>query len=279
MQLLLDNPMRRIASLTALCAALGTSTLPQAGGPDPVVFTLAYVGGAQHSALLGIRQGLDEANLQGRFLGQKYLLEMIEPADAFASDLSRFIAVVAAVDKDKLLQLADVARGRAVFNLVAEDDALRAACVPNLLHVIPSTSMKRKAEAQWRQVNPDSNVVATAWHSEFVKFAGRDLNKRFQKAFNTPMGEQAWAGWAAVKMLSDSIARGEAAHAATLLDYLRSRLSFDGQKGVDMNFRPTGQLRQTLLITEGGRLVGEAPVRGVAAPDDLDSLDATVCPG
>lgn len=244
-----------------------------------MVVTLAYVGSAQASALFGIRQGLEEANLQGQFLGQRYVLEVIEPGAAPAADFSSYAAIVAALEKENLRMLAKFARGRAVFNLISEDDALRAACIPGLLHVIPSSTMKRNAEAQWRKVHPDANVVAMAWHGDFVKFAGRDLNKRFQKAFNTPMDERAWAGWAAVKIVSDSIARGGAADPGVLLEFLSSRLSFDGQKGVDMNFRPTGQLRQTLLITEGGRLLGEAPVRGVAAPDDLDSLDTAACSG
>jgi hypothetical protein len=45
--------------------------------------------------------------------------------------------------------------------------------------------------------------------------------------------------------------------------------------GTDMNFRPTGQLRQPLLLVEDGKIAGEAPVRGVA--DDLDSLGNVEC--
>lgn len=267
-------------ALLIVCLYVSLSVPASAGEntPAPAVFTLAYVGGAQQSALLGVRQGLDEANLQGQFLGQKYVLEVIDPAAAPAADFSRFTAVVAALGKDRLEQIAGLAGGRAVFNVYAEDDSLREACISNLLHVIPGASMKQTALAQWKKVHPDSSATATAWHHDFVKFAARDLNKRFQKAFNTAMDDHAWAGWAAVKMFSDSIARGEAGDAAALLDFLKTRLSFDGQKGVDMNFRPTGQLRQTLLITEQGKLVGEAPVRGVAPPDDLDSLDTIVCP-
>jgi hypothetical protein len=44
-----------------------------------------------------------------------------------------------------------------------------------------------------------------------------------------------------------------------------------------MTFRDTGQLRQLLLVVVNGELAGEAPVRGVAASDDLDSLDPLVC--
>jgi hypothetical protein len=54
-------------------------------------------------------------------------------------------------------------------------------------------------------------------------------------------------------------------------------MEFDGQKGDYMTFRETGQLRQLLLVVVDGKLAGEAPVRGVAESDDLDSLDPLVC--
>jgi hypothetical protein len=44
-----------------------------------------------------------------------------------------------------------------------------------------------------------------------------------------------------------------------------------------MKFRATGQLSQILLIIENGKLVGEAPVKGVVDPLDLDSLGAVEC--
>ena len=80
-----------------------------------------------------------------------------------------------------------------------------------------------------------------------------------------------------MKLLSDTVARVQDSSAATLLDALRSRLAFDGQKGVDMSFRADGQLRQPLLLVDGERLVGEAPVRGVVDIEDLDSLGPSRC--
>ena len=37
----------------------------------------AYIGQEDHPALLGVKQGIDESNLQGQFLNQKYNLEII----------------------------------------------------------------------------------------------------------------------------------------------------------------------------------------------------------
>jgi len=44
-----------------------------------------------------------------------------------------------------------------------------------------------------------------------------------------------------------------------------------------MNFRDTGQLRQLILLVEEDKIVGEAPVRGVAKPPTLDSLGLLNC--
>ena len=62
-----------------------------------------------------------------------------------------------------------------------------------------------------------------------------------------------------------------------MLTYLTTTLTFDGQKGSNMNFRETGQLRQPILLVENDKIVAEAPVRGVAKPPTLDSLGILSC--
>ncbi|MCY4281483.1 MAG: hypothetical protein OXE03_00980, partial [Gammaproteobacteria bacterium] len=63
-----------------------------------------------------------------------------------------------------------------------------------------------------------------------------------------------------------------------MLEFLKGDLGFDGQKGLGLDFRNTGQLRQLLLISDAdGKLLGEAPVRGVVEPDDMDSLGLASC--
>jgi hypothetical protein len=110
-----------------------------------------------------------------------------------------------------------------------------------------------------------------------VKFAARDLNKRYKAAWEVDMDDEAWAAWAAVRIFSDAVANMPEGTVAERLSYIRNDLEFDGQKGAYMTFRATGQLRQPLLIVENGELAGEAPVRGVAASDELDSLAPLAC--
>lgn len=237
----------------------------------------AFIGQKDHAALLGAQQGLSEANLQGQFLNQKYELDLISVEDANAHDFSNYIAVLTAVDTDTYTKLADALPNVAVFNLSIKDDALRTACIKNALHIIPSNTMELDAKNQWQKKKPDSVPKAQAWHPDFVKFAARDLNKRFKKNQKKLMNDNSWAGWAAVKMTSDAVARTKINDPAKMLHYLKTDLAFDGQKGIVMDFRETGQLRQPILLVEDNKIVAEAPVRGIAKPPTLDSLGILSC--
>ncbi|MDH3601553.1 MAG: hypothetical protein OEU26_18225 [Candidatus Tectomicrobia bacterium] len=239
-----------------------------------------YVGETQSGAWHGVQLGQKEANILGRFTGQTYAVEPMSFQTLQEPDMTTPpVAVLAAADAEKLRLLSAkfAPLGVAVFNVASDDDALRQACLPNLLHMPPSARMKADAVAQWRQKHPDAQVQAQAWHSDFKKFAARDLNNRFRKDHNVPMDDAAWAGWAALKMLSETIARTQSTDPKRVLAYLREELEFDGQKGVPHTTRDTGQLRQPLLIVEAGKLLGEAPVRGVADSTDLDSLGLAAC--
>ncbi len=239
----------------------------------------AFIGEAGGNAHSGVVQGIHEANLQGRFLGQNYTLQEFNRNDWDEIDPGEFIALIVATDADNLTRIGEHFGSHAVFNVSAHDDALRAACAPNLLHVIPSAKMLADGKAQWLQKKPDADVEASGWHPKFVKFAARDLNKRYQERFSRQLDQYAWAGWAAVKMTSDSVARKAITAPGAMLEFLKGDLGFDGQKGQGLDFRNTGQLRQLLLISDSeGTLLGEAPVRGVAKADDMDSLGLASCP-
>ncbi len=268
--------MQRAISLTprppvamTLCLLIA---LIQTSLAAPIEVRLHYVGAREDAAFLGVSQGLEEANLQGGFLGQRYVLDVERDTPV------RLTAILAAIEEEALVALAGQHPGIPVFNLSSETDALRDKCLTNLLHVIPSREMKRDALAQWRKLHPGSKALAQAWHPEFKKYSAEQLSKRFLKARGQAMDDGAWAGWAAVKLLSDSVARLGTAEPESLLDYIRTELAFDGQKGIDMNFRPNGQLRQPLFLVEGGKIAGEAPVKDVVDIEDLDSLGSSACP-
>ena len=262
---------RRLLSLSAAIAVLSFASATAA-----LEIRVAYVGSADGSAWLGVMQGQHEANIQGRFLDQNYVVEAMTQEELVQSG-QQPSAIIAAGGAPALQGLAAAVPGIVVLNVTSGDDTLRQTCATNLLHVSPSNAMKVDAVAQWTTKNPESGVEAWAWHPKFVKYAARDLNKRFLKVQGAAMDDDAWAGWAAVRMVAEAVIRTQGTEAAALLAFMKSEIAFDGQKGVPHTFRDTGQLRQRLLIVENGELAGEAPVRGVADTTDLDSLGVPSC--
>ena len=236
---------------------------------------IAFIGQAASDAHAGASQGIREANAQGKFLGLSYAL--VDAQDVTAARAAQVSAIVVAGEAAALLTLAGQATGTPLLNVTAEDDSLRSHCISNLLHTIPSQAMRVDALQQWRLKQADSQAQAQAWDAGAELYAGSQLNKRYADHAGRAMNDQAWAGWAAVKLVSDTVARLRSGDPAGLLTALRKDLAFDGQKGVDMSFRDNGQLRQPLLLVEHGKIVGEAPVRGVAADGDLDSLGPSAC--
>jgi len=244
---------------------------------EVIAIDFAYVGEKDHSSILGIKQGVEESNLQGQFLNQKYSLDIIPNNDLDNHDFSKYLAVLTTLNSIQLKNLANRLTNTPIFNLTDESNELRLNCTTNILHVIPSSKMKLDALKQWKTKNPDSKAIPQAWHNSFVKFAARDLNKRFKKNHNIHMNDYSWAGWAAIKMTSDTVARTEITDTKKMLSYLKNDLTFDGQKGSDMNFRKNGQLRQLILLVENDKVIAEAPIRGVAKPPTLDSLGVIEC--
>ena len=267
-------------SVTGLLALYFAFALP-VWAAEPESVRLLYVGPAESSALKGALQGLKEANILGGFTGHGYQLTQAGDTEKLGSPMTKSppAAILAVLDSGELAALSDrfADAGVAVFNLTAGDDALRRQCRTNLLNVAPSDRMRADAVSQWRKRSDSPDIEALAWHGDFKKFAGRELNNRFRRTTGAVMDDGAWAGWAAVKMIAEAVARTRGTSPGDILVYLRDEMEFDGQKGVPHTFRDSGQLRQPLLIVEDGALAGEAPVRGVVETDDLDSLGLASC--
>jgi len=229
---------------------------------------LSFIGDTDSQAFKGVKQGIDEANVQGVFLGQSYSLTTVPNSS---------IAIFTTVDAKHIAHLSKAYPNKAIFNLTAEDNELRTECFANVLHILPSQAMKKDAESQWQKKHPNSSAKAQTWHHSFRKYAAGQLNTRFTQSTNHKMTDSAWAGWASVKLLSDSVARNQFNDTTLLLQFIKTELAFDGQKGMSLNFRETGQLRQPLLLIDNGKITGEAPVRGVVNTTNLDSLGLTNC--
>lgn len=236
---------------------------------------LVYFGANDDAALLGVGQGLEDGSSRA---GQEYGLRIVAPESIRSINDPKPAAIFVAADAETLRVLSELNPDVPVFNLVEEHDDLRALCVPNLLHTLPSASMRKDAVAQWREEHPASTAQAIGWHDDFAPYGSDDLNARFEEKREQFMTEQGWAGWAAARIVAEGTARTGGEDTAKLLAYLKRDLRFDGHKEVDLSFRPNGQLRQPLLLVDGDEIVGLAPVPGVADPADLDSLGFGHCP-
>ena len=237
--------------------------------------TIHYVGPTEGSVWLGMQQGMSEANLQGEFLGQTYTIKPVTIEEL--ADLGEVTALLLASDAETIVEVAEAEQfsNVPIFNLISDEDNLRAACLPNLLNISVSQQMKQDALAQWLAKHPESKAHVQSWHESFRKFAASQLNSRFTKASGIIMDDDSWAGLAAVKLVSDTVARVQSADATKMLNYLRTDIAFDGQKGAGATFRETGQLRQLVLIIENNKIMAEAPLRGVKG--GLDSLGLLSC--
>ncbi len=124
-----------------------------------------------------------------------------------------------------------------------------------------------------RPVVGDGGLVALAWHAQFERFGAPQVSRRFAKATKRAMTAQDWSAWMAGKALVGAAVAAPKGPAAAWAEAI-AKNPVDGSKGVAMNFRPwDGQLRQTLLLTDGQGVISQAPIEGLLHPTNvLDTL-------
>ena len=126
-----------------------------------------------------------------------------------------------------------------------------------------------------RPVVGDAGLVAVAWHAQFERYGAPQVSRRFAKATQRPMTAHDWAAWMAGKALvavASATPKGPPAAWAAAL----AKTPLDGSKGTQLSFRAwDGQLRQTLLLTDGQGVISQAPIEGLLHPSQvLDTLGA-----
>ena len=129
---------------------------------------------------------------------------------------------------------------------------------------------------QWpRPVVGAAGLVAQAWHPQWQRYGGAQLNRRFAKLAQRPMQGQDWSAWMAGKAVAAVLADSPEDSVAQQLRRLRGGAVFlDGFKGQRLSFRPwDGQLRQPVLLSHGDAVAGMAPLgEWLRASDPLDTL-------
>jgi ABC transporter substrate binding protein (PQQ-dependent alcohol dehydrogenase system) len=126
-----------------------------------------------------------------------------------------------------------------------------------------------------RPVVGDGGLVPVAWHAQFERYGAPQVSRRFAKAAKRPMTGHDWSAWMAGKALAAAAASAPQGPAPTWAQAL-ARAQLDGSKGTTLSFRPwDGQLRQTVLLTDGQGVIAQAPVEGLLHPTNvLDTLGA-----
>jgi ABC transporter substrate binding protein (PQQ-dependent alcohol dehydrogenase system) len=131
--------------------------LTQAQPPPPFLSNLDQFieNKGYHGAVLAIKDN----NTTGRFTGQTFALELITvplEGDVIAlfnkAVAKKYDYVVSLLAQDQLLKVADLpaAKGVLFFDAVTRDDSLRnEQCRANVLHMLPSRSMRADALAQY----------------------------------------------------------------------------------------------------------------------------------
>ena len=126
-----------------------------------------------------------------------------------------------------------------------------------------------------RPVVGDAGLVPVAWHAQFERFGAPQVSRRFHKAYARPMTAHDWTAWLAGKALV-TLAAAQPKGPAAAWQQALGKVQLDGSKGVNMSFRAwDGQLRQTLLLTDGQGVISQAPIEGILHPTNvLDTLGA-----
>lgn len=129
---------------------------------------------------------------------------------------------------------------------------------------------------QWpRPVLGSSGLTPLAWHAQWERYGGPQLNRRFVKQAQRPMTGQDWAAWMGIKTLVMAWVTEPKGTPLSLAARLRSgQVQVDGFKGLPLSFRAwDGQLRQPVLLAHADGVVQTAPMEGVLHPtDNLDTL-------
>jgi hypothetical protein len=227
----------------------------------------------------GVTMGVEEAARSARLFSGDVRVERVTTLQQLDRRLGgkrasgELIGVVGGETANECLALAAAAgRSDAVYvNTLCTSDELRGrSCNRRMFHVAPSDRMIADARG-------DSAAVVTAWDASLRSFGADTLNQRFRARFDRAMDGDAWAGWFAVKALTEGTLRARQGETAALIAYLESANSgIDGHKGRPLSFRAWDhQLRQPLyLVSPNGKTVAEVPAASAnPSGDSRDVLD------
>jgi ABC-type branched-subunit amino acid transport system substrate-binding protein len=252
----LKNLPRSIVTLALASAALLAAAPLAAQAVDTLRIGLVVTAAADSAseaarAMDGVRFGVEEADRSARLFGRAVALVVGDDAERLI-DGGRVQALVGGVDGTGCERLMETAarRGIVFVNVGCAADALRGReCARTAFHVAASERMRADA---LRAAGAEGEVLL--WHPSLAKFGAEQLMDRYRARAGAAMTSSAWAGWFAVKALSEASLRARSSDPARLIAYLeRDGTQLDGHKGRPLSFRPWDhQLRQPLYVAAAG---------------------------
>lgn len=126
-----------------------------------------------------------------------------------------------------------------------------------------------------RPIAGSEGLSPTAWSGVVEQWGAAQLQSRFEKTAQRPMGARDYAAWAAMRALGEAVTRTNRGDVAALRDYiLGSEFELAGFKGRPLSFRDwNGQLRQPIALVHSRAMVAMAPLEGFLHPvSELDTL-------
>lgn len=200
--------------------AAPATTAPSAESTKPALsFVITYLKQIRHdnpplslldippadNGVAGARLGIADNNTTGRFLNQKFDLDVVESDnvdDLIKAAVERVTAgngfVIADMTPDALLKLADALKDKpaTILNAGNDDDSVREEnCRANVMHVAPTRSMLTDALAQyfaWKQwrnwllvsgPRPEDKLLADSFRRSAKRFGGKivqDLEFKYE---------------------------------------------------------------------------------------------------
>jgi ABC transporter substrate binding protein (PQQ-dependent alcohol dehydrogenase system) len=126
-----------------------------------------------------------------------------------------------------------------------------------------------------RPVVGSEGLTPVAWSPAMEQWGAAQLQSRFRKLADRPMGARDWAAWAAVRAVGEAVTRTGGNDPAAIRAYLLSdAFELAGFKGRPLSFRAwNGQMRQPVPLAHARAMAALAPVEGyLHHRTELDTL-------
>lgn len=267
-----------------------------------IVTPVSALTDAERSTLEGIRLGATEAAQTAGLFGAH--VEKFEAsgdgahrgavrAAQFLSSARKVQVLIAVApgDVDGVARFAE--DHHLIFlDVAARDMGARNACRRHSFHIEANELMYSNAARQFAangNAHPNARAKSSValWDSHLERFGASQLNDRYAAAAKRAMDGPAWAGWAAIKIVSEAALRAGSADPTRIIAYLEAPTTqFDGHKGWPLSFRLADhQLRQPLYIVVPAsaasaagspRVIDVPDLRSVSTngPDDRSTVNA-----